>query len=78
MLTDAEINALWGEWKDALCLDHKTWARAIEAEVRKQDEALIRQMLEALTRPVNSFDTLELKIKALAAARARLGEGGAA
>jgi hypothetical protein len=30
-LTDEQIDALWQEWKDAVCLDHKTWAKAIEA-----------------------------------------------
>jgi hypothetical protein len=30
-LTDEEISTLWNEWKDAVCLDHKTWAKAIEA-----------------------------------------------
>ena len=57
------------------------FARAIEAEVRKQDEALIRRMLEALDdlteagedawgeeRPCVRFGK-----KALTAARARLG-----
>lgn len=49
-------------------------ARAIEAEVRKQDEALIRQLVEALeyhrdqTRPIDHTDS------AIAAARARLEE----
>jgi hypothetical protein len=33
-LTDEEVNTLWGEWKDAVCLDHKTWAQAIEAQLR--------------------------------------------
>ena len=49
-------------------------ARAIEAEVRKDDEALIRQLVEALeyhrdqTRPIDHTDS------AIAAARARLEE----
>lgn len=49
------------------------FARAIEAEVRKDDEALIRQLVEALeyhrdqTRPIDHTDS------AIAAARARLG-----
>jgi hypothetical protein len=45
-------------------------ARAIEAEVRKQDEALIRQMLEAIS------DLKGYRVDVDAAARARLGEGG--
>ena len=55
------------------------FARAIEAEVRKQDEALIRQMLEALE---NSNATLweedddpsRPAHAAITAARTRLGE----
>lgn len=51
---------------------HLEFARAIEAEVRKDDEALIRQLVEALeyhrdqTRPIDRTD------QAIAAARARL------
>ena len=54
---------------------------AIEAEVRKQDEALIRQMLEALeyvrNTPEAEYDSKAALSKAQAAitaARARLGE----
>jgi hypothetical protein len=36
-LTDEEIKAMWGEWKDALCLDHKTWAQAIEAKLKEKN-----------------------------------------
>jgi len=36
-LTDEEISKLWNEWKDAVCLDHKTWAKAIEAELRSKN-----------------------------------------
>ena len=63
------------------------FARAIEAEVRKQDNALIQQMLEALEyayRPLcmcfagcdNCDPTKEIPDAqaAIAAARARLGE----
>ena len=35
-LTDDEISTLWDEWKDAVCLDHKTWAKAIEAKLKEQ------------------------------------------
>ena len=58
------------------------FARAIEAEVRKQDEALIRQMLEALNTCDESdgytglrqfFDEKAVE-SAITAARARLGE----
>jgi hypothetical protein len=36
-LTDEEVNTLWGEWKDAVCLDHKTWAQAIEAKLKERN-----------------------------------------
>jgi len=51
-------------------LEAIAFARAIEAEVRKQDEALIRQMLEAL----ESADYNHAGVSAaITAARARLG-----
>ena len=58
------------------------FARAIAAEVRKQDEALIRQMLEALNTcdesdgyngPYQFHDDKAVEA-AITAARARLGE----
>ena len=49
------------------------FARAIEAEVRKQDEALIRQMLEALEK-VDQAMPFPVARQEIAAARARLGE----
>lgn len=49
---------------------HIQLARAIEAEVRKDDEALIRQMLEALESQCGPKDAEE--VAAIAAARARL------
>ena len=56
-------------------------ARAIEAEVRKQDDALIGQMLEVLeyvrNTPEDEYDSNAALSKAQAvitAARARLGE----
>jgi hypothetical protein len=36
-LTDDEIKDMWSEWKDALCLDHKTWAQAIEAKLKEKN-----------------------------------------
>ena len=36
-LTEDEISALWNEWKDAVCLDHKTWAKAIEAKLKQKN-----------------------------------------
>ena len=47
-------------------------SRAIEAEVRKDDGALIRQMLEALTAPVDGDALHALHMSAIAAARAHL------
>ena len=49
------------------------FARAIEAEVRKQDAALIRQMLEALEK-VDQAMPFPVARQAITAARARLGE----
>ena len=46
--------------------------RAFVAEVRKDDESLIRQMLEALTAPVDGEALHALHMSAIAAARARL------
>lgn len=45
---DAEAFARWGEMKGAPLAMCRGFARAVEAEVRKDDEALIRQMLEVL------------------------------
>jgi hypothetical protein len=36
-LTDEEVSTLWGEWKDAVCLDYKTWAEAIEAKLKEKN-----------------------------------------
>ena len=47
--------------------------QAIETEVRKQDEALIRQMLEALEK-VDQAMPFPVARQAITAARARLGE----
>ena len=46
---------------------------AVEAEVRKQDAALIRQMLEALEK-VDQAMPFPVARQAITAARARLGE----
>ena len=51
-LSDKKIDAVtllqWGEMKGHPLAAHRAYARAIEAEVRGQGEALIRLMLEAL------------------------------
>jgi len=36
-LTDEEIAEMWEELKDSISLDHKTWARAIEAKLKEKD-----------------------------------------
>ena len=36
-LTDEDIGLLWFEYKDALCLDHKIWARAVEAKLKDKN-----------------------------------------
>ena len=48
------------------------FARAIEAEVRKDYEELIRQMLDAMTAPVDGDALHALHMQAITAARARL------
>ena len=48
-------------------------AQAIEAEVRKRDEALIRQMLEALEK-VDQAMPFPVARQEITAARARLGD----
>ena len=65
-LSDKKIDAVtllqWGEMKGHPLAAHRAYARAIEAEVRGQDEALIWLMLAALkhhteqTRPIARTD----------------------
>ena len=69
---DAEAFARWGDMKGAPLAMCRGFARAIEAEVRKDDESLIRQMLEALTAPVDGDALHALHMSAIAAARAHL------
>ena len=47
---------------------------AVEAEVRKQDDALILQMLDALTAPYDGVKLHGIQMVAITAARARLSE----
>ena len=51
-LSDEQIDAVtlsqWGGMKCGPLAAHRAYARAIEAEVRGQDDALIRQLVEAL------------------------------
>ena len=76
MLSDERIAEMMREtWGAAnIAPRHaETLARAIEAEVRKQDEALIRQMLEALEK-VDQVMPFPVARQEITAARARLGE----
>lgn len=84
-LTDAQIAEMMRDtWGCASIAPRYAleFARAIETEVRKQDDALIRQMLEALNTCDESdgynglrqfFDEKAVE-SAITAARARLGE----
>ena len=76
MLSDDRIAEMMrGTWgRASIAPRHaEAFARAIEAEVRKQDDALILQLVEALeyhraqTRPIDRTD------EAITAGRARLG-----
>ena len=78
MLTHEQIDAI-----NTRTLGHQHFARAIEAEVRKQDEALIRQLVEAMegVKALNMGGELALwtaefdrLLSAITAARARLGK----
>ena len=48
--------------------------RELVREVRKQDDALIRQMLDALTAPYDGVKLHGIQMAAITAARARLSE----
>lgn len=75
-LSDEQISRIWDAHTVPVFgktgINPIVFARAIESEVRKDDEALIRQLVEALeyhrdqTRPIDHTDS------AIAAARARL------
>ena len=71
MLSDEEIDAVWPSPEGTNSI--RSVARAIEAEVRKQDEALIQQFVRALG--MDRHDTEDWpkdSRNALAALRARL------
>ena len=75
MLTPEQIDLAMQQHVDPVATYGRlhNFARAIEAEVRKQDEALIRQMLEALEK-VDQAMPFPVARQAITAARARLGE----
>lgn len=80
MLTDTEVDAItiaqWGEKRGLLLAAHRAYARAIEAEVHRQDDALIQQMLEALSLPCDRWSSTQARIVTAAtdAAHQRLGD----
>ena len=75
-LSDADLRKIAAHQEPRVLLHHEVvkFARSIEAEVRKQDEALIRQMLDALTAPYDGVKLHGIQMAAITAARARLGE----
>ena len=77
-LTDAQIAEMMRDtWGCASIAPRHAvgFARAIEAEVRKQDDALIQQLVEALEGSIPiAMGKAEQRNTALIAARARLGE----
>lgn len=70
-LTTKRIRELWENYSPTQGIE--SFARAIEAEVRKQDDALIQQLLEELEK-VNQAMPFPVATRAIAAGRARLGE----
>ena len=80
MLTPEQIDLAMQQHVDPVATYGRlhNFARAIEAEVRKQDEALIRQMLEALENHDGNYKLSKSAGAAVNAAitagRARLGE----
>ena len=76
MLSELDMMSLWAKQLTGYA---SQWERlfgfgyAVEAEVRKQDEALIRQMLEALEK-VDQAMPFPVARQEITAARARLGE----
>lgn len=77
-LSDAELDAAWTKARSKngpQWVPHFEALRAVEELVRKDDEALIRQMLEALNTCIQACDYLgeiESVANAQDAARARL------
>ena len=78
-LSDADLREIAAQQEPRVVLHHEVvkFARAIEAEVRKQDDALIRQMLESMCWAARvmtiSEDEAPGYFAAITAARARLG-----
>ena len=73
MLSNEQIREHWNNYSPTKGIE--SFARAIEAEVRKQDDALIQQLVEALEGSIPiAMGKAEQRNTALIAARARLGE----
>ena len=75
-LSDADLRGIAAHREPRVLLHHEVvkFARAIEAEVRKQDEALILQLVEAL----GEDEKIEWAVAcATNAARSQAKEGGA-
>lgn len=73
MLSDDQIDRLMDirkPYSSAKAIERAVMKR--ESALRKDDEALIRQMLEALTAPCAGEELLALKQTAITAARSRL------
>ena len=83
-LSDADLRGIAARQEPRVLLHHEVvkFARAIEAEVRKQDDALILPLVDALTDIVEAGEEawgkdrpcVRIGKEAITAARARLGE----
>ena len=75
MLSESKIRWLWSEAHNDTSdrMAYQVLAEMVEAEVRKQDTELIRQMLEALEK-VDQAMPFPVARQVITAARARLGE----
>ena len=83
-LSDADLRKIAAHQEPRVLLHHEVvkFARAIETEVRKQDDALIQQLVEALDDLTEAGEEawgeerpcVRIGKKAIAAAKARLGE----
>ncbi len=77
-LSDADFRGIAARQEPRVLLHHEVvkFARAIEAEVHKQDTELIQQMLEAMTQNASTHGLVHMmeenRQRAIAAARARL------
>lgn len=74
MLTDEDVSRICLAWDAEAGVSHADLMRAVEAEVRKQDDTLILQLLEALSLPCDRWNGAQAKIvtAAIDAAHQRL------